>query len=420
MAPVPWPRRAAIPLLALAFMAASAVAVLVFDTTRTDLDVFFWPSAEAAVHGHPLLVYALHSGQYPDANGPVSLLPLSLVAALADALGWQDTMRWRDALTVGLFAVFTLLLAREAVLAVAAGRGRPGRPLLVAAVFLLAPPLWVALVGFGHVEEPLELWLILLGVRLLGRRRTLLAGVCLGLAAMTRTASAVCLIPLVVALLYDRRPGTAFRLAGAAVLTAAVVIAPFLLADRGDVVFSLVTYRGALPIVGGSLWVAFQGAGWIGAVQHSDTLIFGGAALLLSVAALALRPAAGWSPPRVYGLLAVAAACVPMLAKTSWPYYLFDPYVFAALWWLARPGRVLGWSAAPPLLLAAGGAVLAAVEPSLPLGPGTGALVGILASAGMAAVIALILAGWASPRRRSAETPAGAPRSSPAPSAGSW
>ncbi len=420
MAPVPWPRRAAIPLLALAFMAASAVAVLVFDTTRTDLDVFFWPSAEAAVHGHPLLVYALHSGQYPDANGPVSLLPLSLVAALADALGWQDTMRWRDALTVGLFAVFTLLLAREAVLAVAAGRGRPARPLLVAAVFLLAPPLWVALVGFGHVEEPLELWLILLGVRLLGRRRTLLAGVCLGLAAMTRTASAVCLIPLVVALLYDRRVGAALRLAGAAVLTAAVVIAPFLLADRGDVVFSLVTYRGALPIVGGSLWVAFQGAGWIGAVQHSDTLIFAGAALLLSVAALALRPAAGWKPPRVYGLLAVAAACVPMLAKTSWPYYLLDPYVFAALWWLARPGRVLGWSAAPPLLLAAGGAVLAAVEPSLPLGPGTGALVGILASAGMAAVIALILAGWASPPRRSAETPAGAPRSSPAPSAGSW
>ena len=416
-----WLRRAAMPLLAVAFMTASALAVLLFDTSKTDLDVFFWPSAEAAVHGHPLLVYALHSGQYPNANGPVSLLPLSLVAALANALGWQDTTRWRDALTVGLFAVFTLLLAREAVLAVRAGRGGPVRPLLVAAVFLLAPPLWVALVGFGHVEEPLELWLILLGVRLLGRRRTLLAGVCLGLAVMTRTASAVCLIPLIAALLFDRRVTAAIGLAGAAVITAGLVIAPFLVADRGDVVFSLITYRGALPVVGGSLWVAFTGAAWIGFIQHSDSLVFAGAALLLSVAALALRPPGGWRPPHVYALLAMAAACVPMLAKTSWPYYLLDPYVFAALWWLARPGRVVGWRAAAPLLLAVEGIVLAAVEPTLPLPAGSGDLIGVLASAGMAAVVALILVDWCSrPRRPRPALQRGAPAPAGARPAGSW
>ena len=76
-------RHATIPLLALAFMAASAVAVLLFDSSKTDLDVFFWPSAEIAVHGHPLLVYTLRAGPYPNANGPVSLLPLGPVAALA-------------------------------------------------------------------------------------------------------------------------------------------------------------------------------------------------------------------------------------------------------------------------------------------------------------------------------------------------
>ena len=62
-------RRGLVPLLAAAFIAASAIAVLLFDTTRTDLDVFFWPSAEIAAHGHPLLVYTLRAGQYPTPTG---------------------------------------------------------------------------------------------------------------------------------------------------------------------------------------------------------------------------------------------------------------------------------------------------------------------------------------------------------------
>jgi len=87
---------------------------------------------------------------------------------------------------------------------------------------------------------------------------------------------------------------------------------------------------------------------------------------------------------------AVAAACVPMLAKTSWPYYLLDPYVFAAIWWMGRPARVLDGRLAVPLLLAGGDIVLAAVEPTLPLPIGTGAVVGIAASTGMALAVALL------------------------------
>ncbi|MGD1035381.1 MAG: hypothetical protein ABR977_13255 [Candidatus Dormibacteria bacterium] len=399
-------RRGVVPLLAMAFIVASAVAVLLFDTTRTDLDVFFWPSAEIAAHGHPLLVYTLRAGQYPNANGPVSLLPLTLVAAVANALGWQHSLEPRDALTVGAFAVFSLLLAREAVLAVEAGRGGRTRRLPVAAVFLLAPPLWVALVGFGHIEQPLELWLTLLGVRLLGRGATVRAGVCLGLAVMTRSVAAVCLLPLVLALVVDRRWARGAALTVTVAVTAAAVVAPFWLADRSDVVYSLLTYRGSLPTVGGSLWVAFPGAAWAGFVQHADALLFAAAALVLSAAVLAVRPRGGWAPPRVYGLLAVAAACVPMLAKTSWPYYLLDPCVFAAIWWLGRPGRVLSWRLSAPLLLAAGGIVLAAVEPTLPLAPGPGAVVGILASAGMALVIVLVMAGNLGP---GVATPRGRP-----------
>ena len=45
------------------------------------------------------------------------------------------------------------------------------------------------------------------------------------------------------------------------------------------------------------------------------------------------------------------SCCVPLFAKSVFPYYLPEPYVFAALWWLARPGSALNWRALIPLLL---------------------------------------------------------------------
>ena len=374
------------------FVLASVLGALIFDTSKTDLDVFFWPSAQVAAHGHPLLVYSIRADRYPDANGPVSLVPLGMVAALADLLGWGSSLEPRDALVLGCFAVFSLLLTREAVLAVEAGRGQPTRWMAASLPFLLAPALWISLVGFGHVEQPLELWLVLLGVRLLRGGGTIRAGICLGLAAATRSVAALCLVPLLIALLLDRRPRSAARLAATAALSVAAVLAPFVLADRADTVYSLLTYRGALPIVGGSLWVAFSGQPWAALVQHWDTVLFASMAALVSLAALARGPRTATSARRLYAALAVATACVPMLAKTSWPYYLLDPYVFATIWWLGRPGGILGWQAAPPLLLAAGGVVLAAVEPSLPLPGGRGPVTGLLASGGMALVVAIIVA----------------------------
>ena len=49
----------------------------------TDLDIFFWPSAKMAIAGQPLMVYAANGQDaYPNANGPVSLLPLGLAGLL--------------------------------------------------------------------------------------------------------------------------------------------------------------------------------------------------------------------------------------------------------------------------------------------------------------------------------------------------
>jgi hypothetical protein len=430
--------------LCLGFLAVSGGAAWLLDTASSDLDGFFWPSAEIAAHGHPLLVYTVRAGAYPDANGPLGLLPLSLVAAVANGLGVASTMRVRDALAQAIFAVFVLLMAWEAARCVGLGRGRPAHPIRTCVLFLALPPLWVATIGFGHVEEPLELWLLLVGVRLAGRGATLRAGACIGLAVLTRSMAAVALIPLVLGLLADRRARGAVALLATSCVVVAAGLVPFWLADRADLVFSLLTFRAALPVAGGSLWFAFRQAPWIGWVQADDSWLFGGAALVLSAAFLAARrhPAGGalsppparpglpdpsarrpegpprprqaelrssrrppqaaprpeeaalpssLRPPGVFGLLAIATLCTPMLAKTAWPYYLLDPCVFATIWWLGRPTGWRSWRAIPPLTLAALGGVLGGLEQSLPLAALPGSLIGALASATEAVVIGMIL-----------------------------
>jgi hypothetical protein len=71
---------------------------------------------------------------------------------------------------------------------------------------------------------------------------------------------------------------------------------------------------------------------------------------------------------------------------------------------------VLHWRLAVPILLAGGDIVLAAIEPTLPLPAGTGAVVGIAASAGTAVVIALLVGlSWGAPSDRSAPPAPDAP-----------
>jgi len=85
----------------------------------TDLDIFFWPSAKLAVAGHPLLVYAAAGHDaYPNANGPLALLPLSAVGLILNAFGWLDASTQRRALALAVFSVFLLLMSREAVNAI--------------------------------------------------------------------------------------------------------------------------------------------------------------------------------------------------------------------------------------------------------------------------------------------------------------
>jgi hypothetical protein len=384
-----------------AYVLFSALIAVVLRAGQSDLDLFFWPSAEIAAHGHPLLVYAVRAGTYPDANGPLSLLPLTGVAALANALGWQGNPELRSALTLAVMAVFPLLLAREAVGMIEASRGPLGRRRLFAYVaFLMAPALFISVASAGHIEQPIELWLTLVAARLVLRGRVLAAGAVLGLVLLTRSAAVVAVVALALVVLADgralswlRRVGGAALMVGAAAVVTALGLLPFLLADAHDVVYSLLTFRGAIPIGGGSWWALFaRELPWQALVQDDDTVIFVVAAALLVGVALWRRRGTSLTPARLAALLAVAAACVPMLAKTSWGYYALDPYVFAVIWWLGGPGRVLSWRLIPPLLLT-GVSLMLSTKQVLPPPPSQVAE-GVAASLAMVVAVGLILRDW--------------------------
>jgi hypothetical protein len=61
-----------------------------------------------------------------------------------------------------------------------------------------------------------------------------------------------------------------------------------------------------------------------------------GLAALLSLLVIAGRPDLEPSSPDIYGLLALTALTLPLLAKSVWPYYFLDAYVFGSVWWLGQ------------------------------------------------------------------------------------
>lgn len=308
-----------------------------FPFIPTDLDLVFWPSAQAALAGHPLMVYQ-PAGQtdFPNANGPLSLVPLTAVGALVRALGWMGDAHLRRATTAAFFSIFIFLMAREAVAAIERLRGarlaNPARPLTYA-VLLLAPPLWQSLLGFGHIEQGMEVWLVLVSVRWFDEGRVGRAGLAFALAVLARTPAAFLFIPIGIAA-WRRAPGAFARLATFGAATGLLGLAPFFLADRADVVHSLVAYRGGLPVGAGSVWSLAHGTA-LEAVGRRWDLAFVLVAVLLTNAWLATRPG-GFTGERLYAGLALTSASFILLAKTVWPYYFMEAFVFVIVWAIGR------------------------------------------------------------------------------------
>ncbi|MFN2568496.1 MAG: hypothetical protein ABR564_02710 [Candidatus Dormibacteria bacterium] len=331
----------------------------------TDLDAFFLPSARTALSGHPLDVYGVrHDGLYPNANGPLSLIPLTAAAAVAQAMGLLGDLQLRRALIMGVFSIFALLMAREAVLAIDRLRGTAvsgGARIVFHGVFAASPLVWQSVLLYGHIEQPLCLWLTLRGIRSLLDGRARRGGVLLGLAVLSRTVEALLLLPLVGGAVVRRRAGEAGGLAGFVLLTVSVGLAPFLLARGGDTLFSLVTFRAGLPVGGGSIWYMAGGTPIEWWAQRVDGIVVLVAVCAVTGIVLRRRPQSASAPQaaEIYGLLAISAMCFPLFAKTVWPYYLLDVYVLFTIWAVGAWRRPLarGWYVpwlVPGLLTACG------------------------------------------------------------------
>jgi hypothetical protein len=324
----------------LGYAAVWGIAGRLWTGPLNDLDIFSLPAARIALSGHPLQVYALRfQSIIANDNGPLGLVPLTVVAALASRLGWLDDVRLRRMLILALFSIFIVLMSREAVAAIDRMRGARlegwGR-LLAYGVFVASPSLWNSVLGYGHVEQPLTIWLVLLGVRKLAGERPAIAGFSFGLALLTRTLATLPIIPLALLLLVRGRWRSLVLMTGTAAVTVALGLLPFVLADPGDTLYSLVTHRSNLAVSGGSIWRIAVGTPYEWIPQRLDIVFVLGLAVVACLIVIRARPDLQPSSGDIYGLLALSALTLPLLAKNVWPYYFLDAYVFGAIWWLGQ------------------------------------------------------------------------------------
>ncbi len=332
-----WTRLALIALAALAYEILWVTTA--FDKVNpTDLDVFFIPAARIALAGHPLDIYQLRLGKYPNANGPLGLAPVLLAAWLANLRGWLGDVTLRRALVFAITAPFPLLAGWEAARIVErfSGRLRGLARVLPFLPMALAPELWLSALYYGHVEQVIAVWLTLAALRLLLDRRNIAAGALLGLALLARSDVMLIILPILLILLLRRQVPAAIWLTFGIVDAFMAGILPFLIADTRDTLFSLVAFRSALPVGGGNIWSlsdapAFQLFG-----QQYDALLAIGVAILLTIAVLAMRRDLKLTSPDLFGLLTLTTLCVALLIKTLWPYYFQEAALFATVWGLAR------------------------------------------------------------------------------------
>ena len=370
---------------------------------RSDLDLFFWPVAQTVVSGHPLSIYASNNfGAGPDANGPLGLVPLVPLVAIANAGGWANDVALRATIANAVYSLGSLSMVVVALRLIEEGRGRIEWQLAAACAFLLAPTLWVSVASSGHFEQPIELCFVLVAAGLVMRRRINLAGCALGVALLARTTALLYAIPLAITTMSAGGLRAGARLVGIAAAVAALGLSPFVVSGAPSVLHALVGYRGDQSIGGGSLWALALGTPWAVVVQHLDTYLALTLAVLICAIIVVRNPGVASAPAGVSGLLAVAATLFPMLAKTAYPYYFLEPYVFATIWWLARSGPALNWRVVAPILTTLA-MLLAQQSTNRSVLTALGVAEGVCASGALLIVLALVSTDLLSSRMKVSE-----------------
>ncbi len=309
---------------------------------------FFFPAAQQVLNGHPFNLYAVQSAGYPNYNPPVSTLLMVPLLAIGQAFlpGAADCVATNyNAASIGdvscrsllgfvglAFIPFVLLLGAATLGALR--RLFPtmsqGQALLAYALVVLSPLTWQNFTIWWHFEQPLMLFLFILGVTQLQAERPYLAGLLLGLAVLTRTTAAVPLIALLVVLAAERRWAVLAKVTGVLIAAAAVILGPFFAFDYHDTSFALLQWRGSAAI-GNSIWSIFIGTPLDHLARRLDLPV---TILVAAVVGYLAVQRFGVSAFRreIYAVLSIAALLVPMLSKTNWPYYYAEPFIFLVIW----------------------------------------------------------------------------------------
>jgi hypothetical protein len=202
-------------------LAALAVGMCVHYGSLGDYYRDAGPAFEALSRGRLHEFFA--SGALMGPFAMVARAPFVLAANLGDA-SMLDRYRWG--------AVPCMLPSAALALVVARLMRRSGQPIhacVLAAVLLVANPLVVKALRFGHPEEVLGAALCTGAMIAAMRRMGVLAGILVALALATKQWALVMVGPMVLALLVFRV--SRWRFGAALLITALAVVGPFVLSD---------------------------------------------------------------------------------------------------------------------------------------------------------------------------------------------
>jgi len=313
----------------------------VVSITDSDLTNFFFRSADYILRGDPWHMYAVRaSGAYPNYNPPLSIALMAPLLSLARAVGFANNYGELITFICIPFLVFVPLLGYLVlrVLRHLYPEMPEAQQLIAYGLILLSPLTWQTYGTWYHIEQPMMLCLLVGAVLAVQQRREALGGVLAGLAVMTRTTGLIPLIALGLLLLFGGQWRALVKLAGAAAVVVAVVMAPFFYFDRVDTVYSFLTWRGTAPIGGNSIWSIFASGNTTG-LRHTldmaarrldmpSVILFVLVATYLAVRAFRITAYSR----EAWAVLTIAALAVPMLSKTNWPYYYLEPFVPMLIW----------------------------------------------------------------------------------------
>ncbi len=247
----------------------------VTSSGASDLPTFFLKAAAFIARGDPWRLYAIRADRpfqtYPNDGTPLALFLMAPLLGLARALGGARNTGTQITVVALPFVLLVPLLGYVVVDALRLLRPAllPAQRLLACGLVMLSPLTWLCYTPWGHLEQPLQLYLLVAAVTALQRRYAALAGVLAGVALLAGITTLLPLAALCTLLAVTKEWRALLLVGGLGSGVLLLGLGPFALADRADTMYALVTWRGSAGIGGNSIWSIFTVGGVMRHLPHT-------------------------------------------------------------------------------------------------------------------------------------------------------